>query len=329
MITASLHIKGCSDKRYIRKKQRKFSYAERKCYALINDGRLSKKETEDSIKITFDLNDIEARSVYSEAKARIDAHKEDIKDKRDKIKRTEDAIKKLSSIENKTQKHKELLFKLKRKLSFLAKSITKGETFGKKSVLKKISYYSNFVEETIKYKNGIEINANKELKRLKNEYHENRINPIHLLGEANQGGNRFFTFDFKNKTIIYKPQRGIKITISYACAESYQKQLLALQGFVDCDLVAVTITMTDGYINLTFDDAIINGYDLLANERASEVKKISKDLSSEERKETVNAVYVEYYKELERKKLKNKLPYRVVSYDSNPNHIGVSIVDKG
>ena len=81
-------------------------------------------------------------------------------------------------------------------------------------------------------------------------------------------------------------------------------------------------------INLTFDDAIINGYDLLANERASDVKKISKDLSPEERKSMVNAVYVEYYKELERKKLKNKLSYRVMSYDSNPNYIGVSIVDK-
>ena len=71
-------------------------------------------------------------------------------------------------------------------------------------------------------------------------------------------------------------------------------------------VVAVTVTMTDGYINLTFDDAMINGYDLLVNERASEVKKISKDLSSEERKSMVNAVYVEYYKELERKKLKNQ-----------------------
>ena len=87
--------------------------------------------------------------------------------------------------------------------------------------------------------------------------------------------------------------------------------------------------MTDGYINLTFDDSIISGYNLLVNERAAEVKKIEEGLSPEERKETVNAVYVKYHIELDRRKLKNKLPGRVMAYDDNPNFIGVCIRDEG
>ncbi|MFA5067621.1 MAG: IS200/IS605 family accessory protein TnpB-related protein, partial [Candidatus Izemoplasmatales bacterium] len=48
----------------------------------------------------------------------------------------------------------------------------------------------------------------------------------------------------------------------------------------------------------------------------------------EVRKNVVNQIYVKYYRELEEKQLKGKLPNRYLGIDLNPDYIGYSIIDK-
>jgi hypothetical protein len=64
-----------------------------------------------------------------------------------------------------------------------------------------------------------------------------RILPFYNLGEANQKGNRFFKFDFANKTIIYKPFKGKQVDILYSCNGNYQTQLLKLQELIDLKII--------------------------------------------------------------------------------------------
>jgi hypothetical protein len=328
MITIPLHIKRCSDdKKFIRRKQRMHSYAIRKGYKLLVEGKLTKKEIENLLKARFGLVDIEVRSTMLESKVKLAQHKTDIKNKKARIKRAEKKAKELSALANKTDKQKCSLFKIGNKIAFLKDSIKRDITFGGKETLKKISYFSNFRGKTIKYKNGKEIDADKKLKELKLQYHNGRVCPAHMMGEANRGGNRFFDFDFEHKKIFYKPKRGTKIEIIYSCADSYQAKLMKLQSFINGKEASVSVLLTDGSINLTFDDAILSGYALDEKARAKEVEQIDKCLSEEERMVVIKAVYRDYYKKLKTRKHEDKLPNRGLSYDSNPCFLGFAIVD--
>jgi len=168
------------------------------------------------------------------------------------------------------------------------------------------------------------------LKKYKQQYQEHRKQEIYLLGEANQKGNRFFDFDFNNKQLIYKPDSKTKILIKLNLNDvsKYYNELLKLQKMTDNKDISVTIGLTENHINVIFDEEILSGYSVDVKERKKDVQTIkNKKLDKETETIEIKEIYQKYYKEQENHMMMDKFSNRILSFDSNPNYIGYSIVD--
>jgi len=315
MITVKLNIKSISDKRFVYEKQMNYSGAFRKLYK--NIGLINNKEYYESLKTDFNMNDIEVRSLISEVKSKFNQIKTGKEKLENEIIKLEQDIKQLNG-QPKTIKLIRNIFKATKKLNYKNHLLGKDIVFGGKMNLKKLSYLNNNKKD-----NQANINIVKDL------YTKNRLLPINLLGEANQFGNRFFNFDLIINKIIYKPKRGTKIDINFSCYKSYQKIFSKLQEYINNKLIPISVRLTENYIYLIFDEEILNGYSLNTIERTKEVKKINSEHIDKDTKTTlIKEVYKKYYKDQENRKLNNKLDYRYIAFDTNPDYIGCSILDK-
>jgi len=315
MITIKLNIKDTSDSTYIKNKQLNYSYAFRKLYNSINF--IDDKNYLNNFKLDFNLNDIEIRSLISEVKMKFNQIKTGKEKLEKEIVDLEKDVLYLRTLQ-KSNKNTRKIFKLNNKLSFKNKLLSKDIVFGGKVLLKKLSFLNN---NKLKNKN--------EIVKVKKEYSNNRVLPFYILGEANYKGNRFFKFDLNNNKIIYKPKCGIKINIEFSHYKSYEKTLNKLQEQIDLKLISVSIRLSEKFIYLIFDDEQLNGFNLNLTERTKEVKEIKNSYNSKEVKtEQIKEVYKKYYREQEQSKLKGKLNYRYVAFDTNPDYIGCSILDK-
>jgi hypothetical protein len=315
VITIKLHIKSLSDVDYIINKQKNYSYCFRKLYKNINLIKNPKYLKE--LKSNFSLTDIELRSIISEVKSKfkqIETSKSKLEDEIVLLTNDINELKKKS----KSNKNTRRIIKLTKKLNIKNELLPKDIVFGGKFNLTKLSFLNN---DKI-------INKN-EILNVKKEYEDNRLLPIFLLGEANQTANRFFKFDLKNNKIIYKPNKNTKINIEFTNYKSYKNTLLRLQDYINNKLISVSIRLSKDYIYLIFDDEILNGYSLNEVERTKEVKKIKKShISKEVQSKLIKELYKKYYREQEDKKLKDKLSYRYLAIDTNPDFIGCSILDE-
>lgn len=315
MITIKLNIKNTTDSTFIKNKQLNYSYVYRKLYNNINF--IDDKNYLSKFKIDFNLNDIEIRSLISEVKMKFNQIKVG-KEKLEKdIVDLEKEIIYLKTLQ-KSNKNTRKIFKLNNKLSYKNKLLSKDIVFGGKVLLKKLSFLNNN-----------KIKNHNEIIKIKNEYSNSRILPFYILGEANQNGNRFFKFDLNNNKVIYKPKFGIKINIEFSHYKSYEKTLNKLQEQIDLKLISVSVRLSEKFIYLLFDDEQLNGFSLNVIDRTKEVKEIKNSYNSKEIKtEQIKEIYKKYYKEQEQSKLKGKLNYRYVAFDTNPDYIGCSILDK-
>lgn len=212
-----------------------------------------------------------------------------------------------------TKRNIRLLFKLNNKLTYKNKQLQKDITFGKLSILRKISYLSND-----KQKNEIDI------KKYKEEYINNRLLPINYIGSLNDlNSNRYFNFDFLNNKIIYKPNKNKKIEINYIVSKNIKNQLLKLQEIKDLKLLPISIKLMHNSIMINYDEEILNGYGFNVKSYKKEIIKINK-----EDKEKRHEIAIKYKEEQKNKKLINKIINRYCSIDLNPEYIGVSIMDK-
>ena len=211
-------------------------------------------------------------------------------------------------------------FKLIKKLNKIEKYLSHDVVFGTKSILQKISFLSNFRNE-----------RSDELSKYLAEYKEHRTQEIFLLGEGNQKGNRFFDFDFKNKKVIYKPNAKTKIYIklNINTRSKYYKDLLKLEIMINNKEISITVGLTENSIFFSFDKEILSGYSINIKERTKDIKKI-KDLHLPKEQETleIKDLYKEYYEDQEKRMMINKISNRIIAFDSNPNYIGYSIIDK-
>lgn len=315
MITIKLNIKSISDAKFVNEKQRNYSFAFRKPYKNID--LINNVDYYNKLKQDFGMNDIEIRSLISEVKTKFNQIKTGKIKLENEIISLESDIKYYNA-QPKTTKSIRNIFKSTKKLNYKNHLLLKDIVFGGKSLLRRLSFLNN-------KKN----NNESEILKLKSEYQSNRLLPIFILGEANEVSNRFFKFDFINNKIIYKPKRGIKIEIIYSNYKSYQKILLKLQEFIDNKLIPITIRLSTNYICLIFNEEILNGYSININERTKEIKKInSEHIDKDTKTSQIKEVYKKYYREQEDRKLKNKLNYRYVAFDTNPDYIGCSILDK-
>jgi hypothetical protein len=315
VITLKLNIKSISNSNYVYNKQLDYNHAFRKLYKNIN--KINNLEYLKFIKSKHNLNDIELRSLISEVKTKHNQIKTNKSKLSEDIVALQLNIKYLKSLP-KTNKNIRKIFKLNNKLTYKNKLLSKDIVFGSKVLLKKLSYLNNN-----------KVNNVEQINKTKQEYLDNRLQPIFILGEANQFGNRFFSFNLINNKIIYKPKHGIKINIEFSRYKSYNKTLNKLQEYINIKLIPVSIRLSTNYIYLIFDDELLNGYALNINDRAKEVRKInSEHISKDIKTELIKEIYKKYYKEQENKKLSDKLNYRYFAFDSNPDYIGCSILDK-
>src|SRR3990172_7990186 len=165
------------------------------------------------------------------------------------------------------------------------------------------------------------------LAKTKEEYQEQRNNSLYILGESNQKGNRFFAFDLCNGIIIYKPGKGKKIKIEFS---DKRKNLLSeLQAMSDKKEISLSVYLSTKTISITYDDSILEGFNIDKSKRRQECLDIKKkNLSKEQTKELISNIYKKHYNELDKKMLFGKNKNRYIAYDSNPNYIGVAIIDK-
>ena len=325
---------------FLRKKQQMYSYAYRKLYK--NFELIEHVWFKEYICREFNLNTIELRSVISEVKVRKAQFKSSISKKNKRIDELKSEIenlykeKKVFDKKGSSQKSKEKItrsiFKVNKKKGILEHSLSNDIVFGTRELLQSISHLHNekhqLEKDGNKAKELAEINIQIEEKTL--EFKERRITSFYLLGEANQKGNRFFDFDFKNNCIIYKPYGGRKIKLNFGKYKSYSKTLSRLQELIDNKGVSITMHVSDSDFSLIYDDKKLSPYNLTdTSERDAGVKEIKLlELGKDDEKEAINAVYKRQHDLQRQMFLLDKRQNRTLSIDLNPDYIGCSVVEK-
>jgi len=123
----------------------------------------------------------------------------------------------------------------------------------------------------------------------KEEFKENRLNPVCSQGDTFNYGNRMFCLDIiDNNIIIFKPNRKTRIQIQLPkLRKNLKKQLYRLEELSKERKLPYTVRLDKNYIYISFDESIVN----------SEFK-------------------IKYLKD-----------NRVLGIDLNPNYIGYSILE--
>jgi len=239
-----------------------------------------------------------------------------------------------SELEN-TKKGTPGIKRIRSKIFHLWRKIEKKElelknqtvVYGQKAHLKRISFLYNSL-----HKSKCEIEQNKIQKQIDqklDEYQARRVGNIYLLGEANQGGNRFFKFDLNNGKITYKPSKVEKVIFDVKIDKNKRSEMSRLQEMINDKDISVTVEIIEGFIVIAFDTEILNGYSLDTKERAKEVKKIkAMNLMKQDESVLIKEKYVEYYAKQEEKKKVDKLSNRYIGVDLNPDCVGVVVMDK-
>lgn len=334
MKTIPVNIKSCSDVEFISDKRINYTYAFRQLHK--HNDKIDNKKYIDDLKKKYNLNEIEFRSLKSEVNVKL------AQTTTNKNNREADlmwAIYDLEKLQKKeiTKKNTQKKFKLHNKIKRIEDSLERDITFGGKKTLRDLTKLHN---NNFKIENNTETTDEEKLNLLfENEFkideqtklwNEKRVLHFYILGEANQHGNRFFDFDFKNHTIIYKPYKGKKIEFKYSCRKNKQKELLEIKELIDRKEISVTLQISNKQICMAFDNVITSGFYIDECERRKDVKEINKkDLTKEEKKELILLVYAKHRENLKIRTLENKIPNRYVSVDKNPDYIGYCIADMG
>lgn len=327
MRTIIYNIKSNTDSEFIEQKLDNHAYCTRLIYKKLEES--TDKELISYCKTRFNLNDIEIRSIISNATqirnsflSKVKKTEEEIIDLEEDIVSLEKKISDLKAkkvTEKRTKKLKELkkdLFNFNMKLARKRKFVKSDIVFGSRKLLSDISYLSN----------DKELNGNL-IREKKDGYLNKRKGSIYLMGEANQKGNRFFDFDLPNKVIAYKPFKGKKVELKLCNrVDGFEREL---QAAIDNKQIAVTVSLNNDKIYLSYDESVLCGYSINKTDRKNDVKEATKHcIDKEEHSAISKAVYKSYYDKLKEKQLSNKLSNRYLGIDLNPEYIGYSIIDK-
>jgi len=107
-----------------------------------------------------------------------------------------------------------------------------------------------------------------------------------IAGKSNQHGNRKFNFDFENNTVVFKPNRNVKIPIIFQEPSKNQKKFLKkAQELTKTNQVSISVTLSKEYVTFALEESII-----CSNKQ-------------------------------------NPIKNRVLALDSNPENIGISVID--
>ena len=332
MITIPVDIKECDDLSFLSGKQVNFTYAFHELWKKYHQNE--DLAFCDYLKKKFKLNETEFRSLQSDVSTRIS---QTTTNKSDQEQRIVDLIDDISNINSEEKSNKTIRAKFKKhnKLKQLEKLLSKDITFGGKETLRELTKLYNKInvineeEKNIVRRNELLKLNQKNIDEKTKEWKENRVLQFYLLGEANQKGNRFFDFDFANKTIIYKPYKGKKIKIKYSLKGHKQRELIKLQELINNKEISITISLSSKQICISFDNEIMSGFYINKTERTKETNEIKKrNLSKEVQVDLIKQIYKKHYDTLKEKKLENKIPNRFMAIDINPEYIGYCVADK-
>lgn len=312
MTTMKLYITETSDSQFIRNKQDNYSYAFRRLYKMIEES--SDKGFISRFKEAFSLNDIEYRSVLAEVKSFRKRYETDIENKTKRIEELNEVI-----ADKDTSKRDR--YKTKNTIAYLTKGLTGEPVFGGLSLQRRFTAEHN-------KKDGERDDAL--IARLKDKWHEKRVLPFFLTGEANQEGNRFFDFSrFADGVIIYKPFKGKKIVINVKLDKGRIAKTKKIVKAAKAKTLSVSVTLSTRNICLSYDEELLNGYAVNEVERRADVKEIkARHYPKEREAQLIKDKYKEYYDKQRECKLKGKLKDRCIAVDMNPTNIGYSILDK-
>jgi hypothetical protein len=301
MITLKIKIKNLSNEKLIDDKLFMYTGCYNyvyKCFEQIIDKQFFKETM-----LKFNVNDTELDSIISQIKVKKDI---EITNNKKKFNRIEELKKSIESSDNTKN-----IFKWTQKIEFLKKSIKNSEVFGKRSLLQSITKDAN---------KGI-----RDSKKIQ-EWKESRKRNIYVVGEANQKGNRFISFNLTNNQIIYKPSRNQKCLIELHKYKNININFNQLQYLIDSKEISITTTISKTHVCLSFD---LNSY-LGINQKIKEIKSILQKEIKEKNitnKQIIKDLYSVEYKKLEDELSIKKLKNRYCSIDMNPDGIGISIFD--
>ena len=86
-----------------------------------------------------------------------------------------------------------------------------------------------------------------------------RMMPIRIMGECLQKGNRLFNFLFDAHTVVYKPSRTRHVAIKFfPMKKAISEELRKVQAAAAQQKLGITVTLSDKYICITYDDTLVN-----------------------------------------------------------------------
>jgi hypothetical protein len=200
----------------------------------------------------------------------------------------------------------------------LQRKMDTKRVFGSYSRLRRISYLSNTAPDS------------RELRELREEYRSERISNIYVIGEANQKGNRFFDFgELDRGILIYKPNKATKIEIELNTNPGLREKLSLISKLAQSCEIAITVEFCEDWTSLSYDEHAYAAYRMDMRERDRRIKTETEGLlvGTAEYKSQVKSTSIAFYRDEELKVLCGKSKTRVMAIDSNPNHIGVAVID--
>lgn len=312
MITRKLHIIEIDNASFIQERCRQYSYAFRLMFKMFDESSAHKFAAR--FMERFGLRAIDYRSLQSQVKARKDAEATQKKKIEGRITELE------ATLANDSRLTDFKRYKIYRKIAHLEESLKNHPVFGGRKLLAAI---------TTEYNKGASKDEAK-LSKLIESFREKRVMQFHCTGEANRKGNRFFDLSAIGEgRIAYKPQRGIKVNITFKVPKKFQDEIALLQEKAMNKEIAVSISLDTEWLYLTFDDERFNGFAVDEVSRRHDVKLLKeKGLPKDVEREEIKSIYREYYRKQEEVKLAGKIEERCLAIDLNPTNIGYSVLDR-
>lgn len=226
--------------------------------------------------------------------------------------------KELKDLKVKTILDKRKKFKLIQKIANLKRNLGKNICFGSKKLLREITKLKQDIQQQPLSKEVLKEKQNLVDKKLL-EFKKSRKVPIIIEGTELFNGNKKFNFDLTNNKITYIKSVKGKIVITFVDYKNQRKTLSKIQELTRLQKIPITVTLSEDYIYLIYDEAKLEGKAFNTNA----LNRERKGKSDAEKKE----IYKRHIKEFDQEQLIGKIKNRIGAIDLNPNHIGFSITD--
>jgi len=244
-------------------------------------------------------------------------------DKKERIK----LEKEISQMSLSRRMKKKRIYKINNSLAKIERNKGKNICFGGKAKQRLFTKLKQEIKYNYEFKNKKELSKERKeekeeyLERVKKEFKEGRSLGVYFSGRACEGGNRKFDFDLNNNKIIFKPCAKGHFEIFFKELDKKEEKILKkIQNLIKDNLIPLTIRLFNDRVCISYDNELISGYAF--NEKAYNEAIVG--IKDPEEKKRIKA---EFYKEQKERKLYNKIKNRYFAYDSNPNYIGICIVD--